>query len=643
MSNDNIIYEAQQILDCLDYNREMITGSDYEKGYENLQENEDSLGYSDKERWCRFKCDMECIANLDTETQDLLNSIFESPDNLCSYHLNMLDRLVDCKYSLSDKYQNAIEQTQKKLENYKDFKSSQLSGVRESLEKLESDSTLSEIETVALAQHTKGYCERFLCDVAEKATKAIESLSPNFDNLKREHPESHIPSEAQTCLVDTKLLDTIDQACDSVLREHSNGTLEIAEANVEALPDYDSVTKTLVKVIESNSELVKQESQNGETRFTTSGDIRDHQGEDYSLRGHLGLIINPGGREAIVVGFDRDENYDPKGSNTSYLHIATIPREDDGADKGGIYVTTYRHMNRIPNDIEVGKKLTDGQILGDYRKIIDGKFLKIGENKKIKINGETKNVEGLTVKIADSEFYLQKIDSSSVTIEIQKGDKVEIHNEISFINGRQDDYGTGLDGEQIFVYDTYHNQVKNEHLHIEKKYLQGDSVKKILTEGGIDSDEAKQVGKAILGYNKQYYGYSTAGETQTEKEAKVNESMQIGFDIFNADSRGNIEGGIEIFTRGTDSNKKYIDAVKDFLVNVGANKDNATAIVRDIAALHVLGNVIEKAKELNSYNPCPNNQGVVNSTLNKVKTTIDGLRNKVKNKKILEKINEKLN
>ena len=51
MSYDNIIYEGQQILDCLDYNREMISGSDYEKGYENLQECEDSLGDSDKERW----------------------------------------------------------------------------------------------------------------------------------------------------------------------------------------------------------------------------------------------------------------------------------------------------------------------------------------------------------------------------------------------------------------------------------------------------------------------------------------------------------------------------------------------------------------------------------------------------------------
>ena len=180
MSNDNIIYEGQQILDCLDYGREMITGSDYEKGYENLRECEDSLGDSDKERWCRFKCDMECINALDSETQDLLNSIFESPDNLCSYHLNMLERLVDCKYSLSDKYQNAIEQTQKKLETYKDFKSNQLSGVREILEKLEQNSSLNEIETVALAQHTKGYCERFLCDVAEKATKAIEMLASKF-------------------------------------------------------------------------------------------------------------------------------------------------------------------------------------------------------------------------------------------------------------------------------------------------------------------------------------------------------------------------------------------------------------------------------------------------------------------------------
>ena len=62
-----------------------------------------------------------------------------------------------------------------------------------------------------------------------------------------------------------------------------------------------------------------------------------------------------------MVGFDRDENYDPgKDSNTSYLHIASIPREDNDADRGGIYVTTYRHMNRIPNDIEVGKNLTDG-------------------------------------------------------------------------------------------------------------------------------------------------------------------------------------------------------------------------------------------------------------------------------------------
>ena len=41
-------------------------------------------------------------------------------------------------------------------------------------------------------------------------------------------------------------------------------------------------------------------------------------------------------------------------------------------------------------------------------------------------------------------------------------------------------------------------ELQIEHLHIEKKYLQGDAVKKILTEGGINSDEAKQVG---IGYS----------------------------------------------------------------------------------------------------------------------------------------------
>ena len=650
MSYENIIYEGQQILDCLDYDREMITGSDYEKGYENLQENEDSLGDSDKERWCRFKCDMECIDALDSETQDLLTSIFESPDNLCSYHLNMLEKLVDCKYSLSDKYQNAIEQTQKKLETYKEFKSNQLQGVREILEKLESDSTLSEIETVALAQHTKGYCEKLLRDVAENATKALEGLPTNLDNLRREYCENYLAAEAQKCLVDPQLLAIVEEACESVEREHiSYETVSIAEANVEAvtLPDYHSVVTTLVKATENNPHNVYQTSQNGETRYNGKGNIRDHQGEDYGLGNHLGVIINPAGRKAIVVGFERDENYNPGKENTSYLHIASIPREDNGADKGGIYVTTYRHMNRIPNDIKIGEKLRDEQILGDYRKIIAEEFIRIDNEKEIIINGKKVNVEGLTVKIADREIYLQKIDTSPADIEIQAGDDVKIAERIHFINGGQPNYDYGLDGDQFFQYEN--NEVKIEHLHIEKKYLQGDSVKKILTDGGINRDEAKQVGEAILDYNRQYYGYSTAGETQphnaeAEKEAETNKAAQTGFDIFNADSRGKIEGGIEIFTRGTDSNKKYIDAVKDFLESVtDSTKNTETRIVRDIAALHVLGNVIEKAIELAASNPCPDNNSAVNSTRDKVKTTIENLLKKIEETKLYTELKSKLN
>ena len=123
---------------------------------------------------------MECINALDSETQDLLASIQESPDNLCSYHLNMLDRLVDHKYSLSDTYQKPIEETQKKLEIYKDFKSNQLQGVREILEKLESDSTLTECETITFIQYIKGDCEKLLDNVAENALKAVSNLSPNL-------------------------------------------------------------------------------------------------------------------------------------------------------------------------------------------------------------------------------------------------------------------------------------------------------------------------------------------------------------------------------------------------------------------------------------------------------------------------------
>ena len=98
------------------------------------------------------------------------------------------------------------------------------------------------------------------------------------------------------------------------------------------------------------------------------------------------------------------------------------------------------------------------------------------------------------------------------------------------------------------------------------------------------------------------------------------------------DSRGKIEGGIEIFTRGTDSNKKYIDDVKRIFwasVTELTTENTKTRIIRDIVALHVLGNVIEKARELNSYNPCSKNNEAVDGALNKVKTTIENLLNKI--------------
>ena len=608
MSNDNIIYEGQQILDCLDYDREMITGSDYEKGYENLQENEDSLGYSDKERWCRFKCDMECINALDSETQDLLNSIFESPDNLCSYHLNMLERLVDCKYSLSDKYQNAIEQTQKKLENYKDFKSSQLSGVREILEKLERDGTLNEEETVILAQYTKGYCEKFLCDVAENATKAVNALPDKFDNLKREHPESHIASESQNCLINTKLLQHIRQTCDLVEREHVNhDKLAVAEVNAKYVtphPDLD-----LVKL--------KVTSQNGELRYRKEDTLgNSHEGVDYSMRGHSGIIMNPHDRKAIVISVNRDYGTDgnphhpaKSRTNANKVTIAYAAKEEH-EELMGIYSITYRHMNRVPSNIREGENLTGtgDEILGDYRVIIHEKFLKIGNNKEIKINGEKKNIEGLNVKIANSEFYLQKIDSSSVTIEIQKGDKVEIGGRINFINGNQDDHGYDLDGNQFFEYDIENNQVRNEHLHIEKRYYELDeNGKKKLDQG--DFVEAINTANRSLG----------------------------------ADSTGQISGGLEILTQGTELYQTYIQKAEDFLKEVEKfDKDDDTRIIRDIAALYVMYNLAKQAQTFNSSNPCSENRDFINGTLEKVENTIKALAQKLEEAKFYQPLKDAL-
>ena len=621
MSYENIIYEGQQILDCLDYDREMITGSDYEKGYENLQENEDSLGYSDKERWCRFKCDMECIDALDSETQDLLTSIFESPDNLCSYHLNMLEKLVDCKYSLSDTYQNAIEQTQKKLENYKEFKSNQLQGVREILEKLERDSTLSEIETVALAQHTKGYCERFLCDVAEKATKAIESLSPNFDYVKREHPESHIASEAQTCLVDTKLLDITNQTCEAVLREHDNyRRVEVAEASVEfAVPDHPTMLNATIRAIKDKATELYQTSQDGEIRFTKKGDIRDHQGDDYSLRGNLGAIIHRSDREAIVISVNREygtRNYlyhpDSSGENTNQVTIAYPARLED-KELAGIYVTTYRHMNRIPNNLNIGDTLTGGEILGDYRIIVAESILPkelrpaVGEYKDIPIGKETYRI----------------------------------------INGSQDNYGYDLDGDQFFVYDTVHNQVQNEHLHIEKRYLQGERIVDIL-KGGIDEREGKILNDALIqnyNRNKQRAGFTDNKDKENLKrlaEERAKEELENGIKFFSASNFSQTSGEIEIFTRDTPLYNLYMEGAMNFLNAIGANKDNENAIIRDIAALHAMCNVMKQAKTFNPSNPCYQNQEAIIKTLDKVQGTVKTLIDKIEGTDFQDTLKDKL-
>ena len=186
--------------------------------------------------------------------------------------------------------------------------------------------------------------------------------------MKREHPESNIASEAQNCLVDTKLLDTIDQACDSVEREHGNYQGII-------LPEL----QYNLSGIDASEVRVAQTSQHGEVRIEANGEVRDHQGDDFSMKKTQGVIINASNREALVISVNNSyggEYYHPTNSNANVneVTLAYIAGENHSHNNkkwSGFYTVTYRHMNRVPSNIRENEKLTGGEIIGDYRKIID--------------------------------------------------------------------------------------------------------------------------------------------------------------------------------------------------------------------------------------------------------------------------------
>ena len=141
-----------------------------------------------------------------------------------------------------------------------------------------------------------------------------------------------------------------------------------------------------IRAIKDKATELYQTSQDGEIRFTKKGDIRDHQGDDYSLRGNLGAIIHRSDREAIVISVNREygtvskHHPDSSEENKNQVTIAYPARLED-KELAGIYVTTYRHMNRIPNNLNVGDTLTGGEILGDYRIIVAESLVEEVKNK----------------------------------------------------------------------------------------------------------------------------------------------------------------------------------------------------------------------------------------------------------------------
>ena len=112
--------------------------------------------------------------------------------------------------------------------------------------------------------------------------------------------------------------------------------------------------------------------------------------------------------------------------------------------------------------------------------------------------------------------------------------------------------------------------------------------------------------------------------------------------VLHAGSRGKIEGGIEIFTRDTPLYNLYMEGAMNFLKAIGDDKNNATAIVRDIAALHAICHVVTRAKIFDSSNPCPDNKEAISKTLNNVKETVEALFKKIEGEGFYKPLKEKL-
>ena len=174
---------------------------------------------------------------------------------------------------------------------------------------------------------------------------------------------------------------------------------------------------------------------------------------------------------------------------------------------------------------------------------------------------------------------------------------MKIGSDIHFINGGQDDYGAGLDGEQFFIYDVANNQTDKEHLHIEKRYFPSEF----------------------------FYDKETEKTAYENIKQNLKNRKEEAHRFMNADSEGKTLGGIELYTRSTPLYEAYMQGAREFLTEINATSNDGTNIVRDIAVLYSMSNIVKGAQILDSDNPCDDNKRDVDKILAKVETTIKSL------------------